>query len=52
MNLGRYVSRTALHYPKNIALVHEDKRVTYEEFERRTNQLAQGLLSLGLRKGD
>ena len=52
MNLGRYVSRTALHYPKNIALVHEDKRVTYEEFERRTNKLAQGLLSLGLRKGD
>lgn len=52
MNLGRYVSRTALHYPNNIALIHENKRFTYEEFEHRTNKLARGLLGLGLKKGD
>ena len=52
MNLGRYISRSALYYPNNIALIHGDKRYTYQEFEHRTNRLAQGVLSLGLKKGD
>ncbi|MBL7203279.1 MAG: long-chain fatty acid--CoA ligase [Desulfobacteraceae bacterium] len=52
MNLGRYITRSALYYPNNIALIYGDKRFTYKEFEHRTNRLAQGLLSLGLKKGD
>lgn len=52
MNLGRYISRSALHYSGNICLIHGNKRYTYREFEQRTNRLAQGLLGLGLNKGD
>ncbi|MEA3222458.1 MAG: long-chain fatty acid--CoA ligase [Thermodesulfobacteriota bacterium] len=52
MNLGRYISRSALYYPDSIALIYKDKRFSYEEFDLRTNRLAQGLLSIGLQKGD
>jgi acyl-CoA synthetase (AMP-forming)/AMP-acid ligase II len=52
MNLGRYVSRSARYFPDNIALRHEGKTATYKEFEKRTNRLANGLMDLGLSKGD
>lgn len=52
MNLGNYMTRNSRHFRDNIALVDGDKRITYGEFERRTNQLAHGLLDLGLKPGD
>jgi len=52
MNLGRYISRSAGHYRTRSALIFGDRRYTYEELERRTNRLAQGLSALGLKKGD
>jgi acyl-CoA synthetase (AMP-forming)/AMP-acid ligase II len=52
MNLGYYVRRSARHWPNDIALICADKRLTFAEFEQRTNQLANGLRSLGLQKGD
>lgn len=52
MNLGRYISRSASHFRTSTALIFEDRKYTYEELDRRTNRLAQGLLALGLRRGD
>ncbi|MBN2439466.1 MAG: long-chain fatty acid--CoA ligase [Deltaproteobacteria bacterium] len=52
MNLGRYISRSASHFRTSTALIFEDRKYTYEELDRRTNRLAQGLVALGLKKGD
>jgi acyl-CoA synthetase (AMP-forming)/AMP-acid ligase II len=52
MNLGRYISRSAVHFANHTALVFGEKRYTYAELDRRTNRLAQGLISLGLKPGD
>ncbi len=52
MNLGTYVSRSARFWPKDLALIYKNKRFTYREFDKRTNCMAQGLLSLGLEPGD
>ena len=38
--------------PDDIALVCGDQRMTYGELERRANQLARFLRSLGVRRGD
>jgi len=39
-------------YPNKTAIVFEDRRFTYLEFNERVNRAANGLLALGLRKGD
>jgi len=52
MNLGAYVTRSARFWPNALALIYKDKRFTYSQFDQRTNRLAQGLLSLGLKPGD
>jgi acyl-CoA synthetase (AMP-forming)/AMP-acid ligase II len=52
MNLGRYISRSAKYYRDTAALIFDQKRITYEQLDRRTNRLARGLLGLGLQKGD
>jgi len=52
MNLGRYISRSACHFRTSTALIFEDKKLTYEELDRRTNRLAQGFSALGLKMGD
>jgi acyl-CoA synthetase (AMP-forming)/AMP-acid ligase II len=52
MNLGRYISRSASHFRTSTALIFEDRKFTYEELDRRTNRLAQGLSTLGLKRGD
>ncbi len=52
MNLGRYVSRSARFWPNENALIYKDSRFSYRELDIRTNCLAQGLLSLGLKPGD
>ena len=52
MNLGIYVTRTARRYPDRIATADANGRKSYRQFDERSNRLAQGLLSLGLRPGD
>jgi long-chain acyl-CoA synthetase len=41
-----------VRFPKKIALVEGQKRVSYSELNRRVNQLANSLLALGVQKGD
>ncbi len=53
LNLGQILRVHAKNYPNKIALKDwRGKALTYPELESRTNRLANGLLRLGLRKGD
>ena len=53
LGLGDLISDMAQRYPKKIALIHGNKRVTYKELDERTNRLANAFLKeLQLKKGD
>ncbi len=50
--LGDILARTAARYPDKLALVYEDKRLTYREFNSVVNQTAHALAEDGVKKGD
>jgi fatty-acyl-CoA synthase len=52
--IGEMVNSIAEKYPDNEAVVsvHQDIRWTYREFLERVNQVARGLMGLGVEKGD
>ncbi len=50
--IGSWASRRAFLSGDRIALVDGDSRITYAEFDRRTDQLARALRELGVRRGD
>jgi acyl-CoA synthetase (AMP-forming)/AMP-acid ligase II len=50
--IGSWASRRAYLSGDRIALVDGDSRITYAEFDRRTDQLARALRQLGVRRGD
>lgn len=52
MDVGKILTLTAHKFPNRVALICEEKRMTYQEYEDRVNRLANGLLCLGLKKGD
>jgi len=52
MNAGDILRRSAKRYPNKIALVFEDSRFSFKEFNCRVNKLANALLKLGMDKGD
>ncbi len=52
MNIGSTLTRSSRVFPDHPALVHGDKGRTYAQFNNRSNQLANALYRLGLRKGD
>src|SRR5512137_404175 len=54
MTIGEMVDSIATKYPDNEALVsvHNNVRWTYREFRERVNQVARGLMGLGVEKGD
>jgi acyl-CoA synthetase (AMP-forming)/AMP-acid ligase II len=52
MTIGNIVARNAIQYPNREALIFEKTRYTWKDLNRRVNQLANALLSLGLKKGD
>ncbi|MBM4276324.1 MAG: long-chain-fatty-acid--CoA ligase [Deltaproteobacteria bacterium] len=52
MDVGQILTFTARKFPQRIALICEGERMMYQEFNRRVNQLANGLLRLGLEKGE
>ncbi len=52
MNLGQNLKMNAGKYPNTVALKDVDRSFTYPELNQRVNRLANGLLSLGLEKGD
>ncbi|MCP3951731.1 MAG: AMP-binding protein [Desulfobacterales bacterium] len=52
MNLGQNLKVNAKKFPTTVALQDSKRRYTYPQTNERVNRLANGLLSLGLSKGD
>ena len=52
MNLGQNLKVNAKKFPTTVMLKDSQRSFTYPEVNRRVNQLANSLLSLGLSKGD
>jgi acyl-CoA synthetase (AMP-forming)/AMP-acid ligase II len=52
MNLGNLLARHAVYKPNKLAVVFEDKRLTFDEFNKSVNRLANALLDMGVKKGD
>ena len=52
MNIGNLLSRHAQYQPNKLALVFEDRRLTYKEYNQNVNRLANALLDMGIQKGD
>jgi len=54
MTIGGMLENIAAKYPDNDAIVsvHQDIRWTYREFLARVNEIARGLMGLGVEKGD
>lgn len=52
MNIGRLLSRHAKFRRKHPALIFDEERFTFGSLNSRVNQLASGLLKLGIKKGD
>jgi fatty-acyl-CoA synthase len=50
--IGDWVTKRAFLNGDKVAVIFEGKEWTYREFNMRINQLAHGLISLGLKKGD
>ena len=52
--IGQYFERVVAGHPDNDFIVYPDRdlRWTYREFDERVDQLAKGLLGIGLQKGD
>ncbi|MGO9020624.1 MAG: acyl--CoA ligase family protein [Syntrophobacteraceae bacterium] len=47
-----FLSRSASIFTDKVAVVHKDKRYTYQEFYNRVNRLADALRKVGIGKGD
>jgi acyl-CoA synthetase (AMP-forming)/AMP-acid ligase II len=52
MDVGQILTLTANKFPERTAILFEEKRFTYQEFNGRVNRFAHSLLRLGLRKGE
>lgn len=52
VNIGTLLPRHAQYRPDHTAVVFEDQRYTYADFNARVNRIANGLHDMGLRKGD
>jgi fatty-acyl-CoA synthase len=49
---GSFLRRSAYVFPDKEAVVYDDRRYTYQEFEERVNRLASRLKNEGFQKGD
>ncbi|HZC04129.1 MAG TPA: long-chain fatty acid--CoA ligase [Ktedonobacterales bacterium] len=52
MNVGDMLANSAAQYPDKTAIIFRDQPTNYAEFNLRANQVANGLIDLGVRKGD
>jgi acyl-CoA synthetase (AMP-forming)/AMP-acid ligase II len=52
MIIGQYLSLNARRHPDKWALTFEDRTYSYSEFNRQVNKLANGLIDLGIKKGE
>jgi acyl-CoA synthetase (AMP-forming)/AMP-acid ligase II len=52
MDIANLLSRHAQYQPNKQAVVFEDRRLTYKEYNHNVNRLANALLDMGIKKGD
>ncbi|HSQ22786.1 MAG TPA: AMP-binding protein, partial [Pyrinomonadaceae bacterium] len=52
MNVGSLPARHARYRPQQAAIVFEDRRLSWLEFNQRVNRAANALRGVGLKKGD
>jgi len=52
MNIGTLITNHASYRPDHLAVVFDDCRLTWREFNSRVNKLANAFLNLGISKGD
>ncbi|MGY5865112.1 MAG: AMP-binding protein [Candidatus Thorarchaeota archaeon] len=52
INIGMLLTRNARCRPDHLGIVFEEKRLTFREFNRNVNQIANALRGLGIDKGD
>lgn len=52
MDIGLTLARNARRTPNKIAIKFEENVYTYEQFNNKVNQLANGLIEKGINKGD
>lgn len=52
MNVGSLIAHHARYRPHHTAVIVDDQRLTFSEYNRRVNRVANALLSLGIKKGD
>src|SRR4030081_3670560 len=52
MNIGSLLPRHARYRPDHTALVFNEHRLSFAQFNLRVNRLANALLDLGISKGD
>lgn len=50
--INNYLENSAIRYPNKIAVIHGDRRVTYNQLNTQANSLASNLISQGIGKGD
>jgi len=52
MDVGQILTLTANKFPNRSAILVENRRFSYQEFNKRVNRFAYALLNMGLKKGD
>lgn len=50
--LGQMLEETAAKFPDRLAIIFQEQRYTYRDFQRAVDSFAQALISLGLSRGD
>ena len=52
MNLGQMLAESAAKTPEKTAIIFHDQSTSYRDFDARANQVANGLIQLGVQPGD
>ncbi len=52
MDIAGLLARHARYRPNHVAVIFEEHRLTYDQFNRRVNRLANALLGMGIQKED
>lgn len=51
MHIGNIIARHARYRPHHVAVIFEKQRLTYDQFNRRINRLANAMRGLGVARG-
>jgi acyl-CoA synthetase (AMP-forming)/AMP-acid ligase II len=52
MNAAYLITRSSCYFPERVAFVIDGRAISFRDLNRRINKLANGLMSVGLKKGD